>query len=57
MAQREGTGEEVSFEWSDLRISSTDSQVRTSLRESFFCPGSERVKGKINLKKKKPLVY
>ena len=32
---------------------STDSQVRTSLRDSFFYPGSERVKGKINLKKKK----
>ena len=31
---------------------STDSQVRTSLRDSFFYPGSERVKGKINLKKK-----
>ena len=39
----ESTAEEVSFERSHRRISTTDSKVRTSLRDSFFYPGSERV--------------
>ena len=39
----ESTAGEVSFEWSHRRISTTDSKVRTSLRDSFFYPGSERV--------------
>ena len=41
--QCESTDREVSFEWSHRRISSIDSKVKTSLRDSFFYPGSERV--------------
>ena len=33
----------VSFKWSHHRFSSTDSKVRTTLQNSFFHPGSERV--------------
>ena len=43
IVSRESTAEEVSFEWSHRRISTTDSKVRTSLRDSFFYPGSVRV--------------
>ena len=35
--------EEVSFEWSHPRISSTDSKVRTTLHVSIIVSGSERV--------------
>jgi len=40
----ESTAEEVSFEWSHHRISSTDSKVQTTLNVSIFDSGSERVK-------------
>ena len=39
----ERTAEEVSFEWSHHRISSTDSKVRTTLNLSVTDSGSERV--------------
>ena len=38
MAPRESTGKEVSFEWSHLRVSSTDSKVRTILKIAL-CEG------------------
>ena len=38
------TAEEVSFEWSHHRISSTDSKVRTTLNVSITDSGSTRVK-------------
>ena len=38
------TAEEVSFEWSHHRISSTNSKVRTTLHVAIIDPGSERVK-------------
>ena len=37
------TAEEVSFEWSHHRISSTDLKVRTTLHVSIIDSGSERV--------------
>ena len=39
----ESTAEEVSFEWSHHRISSTDSRVRTIFQDSIFHLGWERV--------------
>ena len=39
----ESTAEEVSFEWSHHRISSTDSKVRTTLNVSTTDSGTERV--------------
>ena len=39
----ESTAEEVSFEWSHHRISSTDSKVRTALHVSIIDSGSEIV--------------
>jgi len=41
MVPCESTTEEVSFEWSHHRISSTDSKVRTTLNVSITDPGSE----------------
>ena len=38
------TTEEVSFEWSHHRISSTDSKVKTTLHVSKIDPGGEQVK-------------
>ena len=40
----ESTAKEVSFEWSHYRISSTDSNTRTTLHVSMSDSGSERVK-------------
>ena len=45
IAPFEGTGRELSFEWSHHRISSTDSKVRVTLQNSIKHSGSERVKG------------
>ena len=39
MAPRESTAKEVSFEWSHLRVSSTDSKVRTILKIAL-CEGA-----------------
>ena len=39
----ESTAEEDSFEWSQHRISSTDSRVRTVFQVSIFHLGRERV--------------
>ena len=44
MVPCKSTAEEVSFEWSHHRISSTDSKVRTTLHVSMINSGSERVK-------------
>ena len=38
--------EEVSFEWSHYRISSTDSKVRSTLHDSIIDSGIEKVKCK-----------
>ena len=43
MVPCKSTGEEVSFEWSHHRISSTDSKVRTTLHVSIMDSGRERV--------------
>ena len=43
MAPCRSTAEEVSFEWSHHRISSTDSKVRTTLHVSITDSGSEDV--------------
>ena len=43
MVPCKSAAEEVSFEWSHHRISSTDSQVRTTLHVSIAAPGCERV--------------
>ena len=43
MAQCKSTAEEVLFEWSHYRISSTDSKVRTTLHVSIIDSGNERV--------------
>ena len=43
MVPCKSTAEEVSFEWSHYRISSTDSKVRTTLHVSIIDPESERV--------------
>ena len=43
MVPCKSTAEEVSFEWSHHRISSTDSKVRTTLHVSIIYSGSERV--------------
>ena len=40
----ESTADEVSFEWSHHRISSTNTKVRTTLNVSITDSGSERVK-------------
>jgi len=49
----ERTADEVSFEWSHHRISSTNTKVRTTLNVSTTDSGSERVKkggmGSINV--------
>ena len=42
MVPCKSTAEEVSFEWSHHRISSTDSKVRTTLHVSIIDYGSER---------------
>ena len=53
---KESTAEEVSFEWSKHRISSTDSTVRTILHVSIIDSGSERVnKSVYNIQKYKYL--
>ena len=44
MVPCKSTDEEVSFEWSHHRISSTDTKVRTTLHISIIDCGSERVK-------------
>ena len=44
MVPCKSTAEEVSFEWSHHRISSTDSKVRTTLHVPITDSGSERVK-------------
>ena len=46
MVPCKSTAEEVSFEWSHHRISSTDSEVRTTLHVSIIDSGSERGKQK-----------
>ena len=43
MVPCKSTAEEFSFEWSHLRISSTDSKVRTTLHVSIIDSGSEMV--------------
>ena len=43
MAPCKSTAEEVLFEWSYHRISSTDSKVRTTLHVFIIDSGSERV--------------
>ena len=43
MAPCKSTAEEVSFEWSHHRISSTDSKVRTTLHVSIIDSESEMV--------------
>ena len=43
MVPCKSTAEEVSFEWSHHRISSTDSKVRTTLHVSIIDSGNERV--------------
>ena len=48
IAPFESTGREVSFEWSHHRILSTDSKVKTTLRDSNIHSGNESVKGKGN---------
>ena len=48
IAPFESTSREVSFKWSHHRILSTDSKVRTTLRDSNIHSGSERVKRKGN---------
>ena len=45
MAECDGTGRELSFEWSHQTILSTDSKVRLILPNSTKHSGSERVKG------------
>ena len=47
MVPCKSTAEEVSFEWSHHRISSTDSKVRTTLHVSIIDCGKERVKAQI----------
>ena len=42
------TAEEVSFEWSHHRISSTDSKVRNALHVSIIDSGIERVKTELH---------
>ena len=49
MVPCESTAEEVSFEWSHYRISSTDSKVRTTLHVSIIDSGSERAYGRVNI--------
>ena len=52
MVPCQSTAEEVSFEWSHHRISSTDSKIRTTLHVSIIDSGSDRVKcshGKLEL--------
>ena len=43
MVPGKSTAEEVSFEWSHHRISSTDSKVRTTLHVSIIDLGSDRL--------------
>ena len=43
------TAEEVSFEWSHHRISSTDSKVKTTLHVSIIDSESERVKDRLRV--------
>ena len=43
MVPRKSTAEEVSFEWSHHRISSTDSKVRTTLHVFITDSGRKRV--------------
>ena len=43
MVPCKSTAEEVSFEWSNYRISSTDSKVRTTLHVSIIDSGTEKV--------------
>ena len=43
MVPRKSTAEEVSFEWSHHRISSTDSKVRTTLHVSIIESGCKRL--------------
>ena len=43
MVPCKSTAEEVSFEWSHHRVSSTDSKVRTTLNVSISDSGSERL--------------
>jgi len=45
----ESTAEEVSFEWSHHRISSTDSKVRTTINASITDSGSGRVNGTLTV--------
>ena len=45
MVPCQSTAEEVSFEWSHHRISSTDSKVRTTLHVSIIDSESDRIKG------------
>ena len=49
IASFESTSREVSFEWSHHRILSTDSKVRTILRDSNIHSGSERVNERSNM--------
>ena len=42
MVLSESTAEEVSFEWSYYWISSTDSKVRTSIRDSIVHSGRKK---------------
>ena len=48
MVPCESTAEEVSFEWSHHRILSTDSKVRTTLRDSNIHSASERVNERVS---------
>ena len=50
MVPCKSTAEEVSFEWSHHRISSTDSKVRTTLHVSIIDSGSERDKTQVPFK-------
>ena len=49
MVPRKSTDEEVSFEWSHHRISSTNSKVRFMLHVSMTASGSEWVKTRTRL--------
>ena len=51
IAPFESTSREVSFKWSHHRILSTDSKVRTTLRDSNIHSGSERVKKSFDIRR------
>ena len=49
MVPCKSTAEEVSFEWSHHRISSTDSKVRTTLHVSITDADSDRIKHEVSV--------